>query len=452
MPKKTELRIFLSSPNDVSEERDLVEHVVNRINRSLSDELSVFLRLLRWEQLAPSAGNVQKRINEEIKRYDIFIGIMGDRFGSPTETSESGTQAEFEDAYELWKNNAGVYEIMFYFREIQCCPKNLDEAEQLYKAIKFRTEISEKLHYRKYKEPHDFEQFLRDDLEKTVKRLIKKEKAFQERHPIHTKQKILSTIEKIVRIWDTMPMPSSFIPGDCADVHRFYRAQIQTTDGFIRSNGEDHLIQGNFVTIFKDPVRPFDIQIGDTRSIRHTGNPNAIPDLTNLDLGSVKNMYPFIQVEGYKWIRMVLAELSSDQKILDFIHEKDNDPQVKIIAAKNPSASSELQNKECIFCQADFRLKRTKQSGSKKTLIIANDYPYGPYFHYIAFPSRPVHAWQDLELADIADLNQTILIFLKKKFEAHEWISQPAGVFIGLNSSIKHLVLAVCRSCNRQVN
>ncbi len=249
--------------------------------------------------------------------------------------------------------------------------------------------------------------------------------------------------------WKTSLINSSFSPGADGGEPRFDRVRIPTTSGWTRRNTAEGMvgetdkeaIQDNFVYFIKDPIRPFGIQIGESRSKRHLGNPMAIPDLTNLDLKSIKNMYPFLQVTGFKWIRMVLAELSTDPKILQYIHDTDPDPHVKTIASKNPSASSELQKEECIFCKDAFLKDRMLPSASSLTRIIKNDFPFGPYFHYIAFPARAIHAWEELEMIDIYDLNLTLWRYLQHQKSQAVWFPEPSGVHIGLNSTIRHLVI-----------
>ncbi len=442
-----EICIFLSSPNDVIEERKAVEKIVSSLNKVLGKDLEISIKLERWENLPPGAGSVQEQINSRINAYDIFLGIMAERFGSPTEKSESGTQEEFEAAYDLWKTNTVVSDILFYFRTPHEVPNTPDDAEQLFKVLKFKEGLSAKLMYKSYDSKDDFKSMLRDDLETTIRIILSKSSKSYENENENEKgpPNILGRVkhvdvEELEQHWSNNNLSTSFVPGADNRTSEFLRARIETTGGYSKNILGEETYKPNFVTILKDPIRPFDIQIGETRAMRIMGKPLAIPDLVNLDLASVKNMYPFIQVEGYKWIRMVLAELTTDPKILDYINANDHDLQIKDIASKNPSASSELQRKECIFCSDNFKSKRLKHSGSENTLIIANDYPYGPFFHYIAFPERAIHAWQDLTLGDIADLNVTMWKFLRRE-RNNNWSPSPAGVVIGLNSSIKHLVM-----------
>ena len=99
------VRVFIASPGDVSEERDVVSLVVNELRRILSDIRQVELEPVRWETHAwPDVGaDPQDVINRQISRYDVFVGIMWRRFGTPTKRAESGTSEEFDRAYRYFK-------------------------------------------------------------------------------------------------------------------------------------------------------------------------------------------------------------------------------------------------------------------------------------------------------------------------------------------------------------
>ena len=84
------LRIFIASPSDVSEERDIVSNVVvpeiQRIfghNQLVGNKQQIELEAVRWETHAwPAIGDdAQDVINKEIGDYDILVGIMWKRFG-----------------------------------------------------------------------------------------------------------------------------------------------------------------------------------------------------------------------------------------------------------------------------------------------------------------------------------------------------------------------------------
>lgn len=49
--------------------------------------------------------------------YDIFLGIMWARFGTPTPRADSGTEEEFERALGRYQDNPSSMDVMFYFKE-----------------------------------------------------------------------------------------------------------------------------------------------------------------------------------------------------------------------------------------------------------------------------------------------------------------------------------------------
>jgi len=98
MPKvTTNLKVFLSSPGDLVEERRAFKDVIEDLNQILANT-DVRLDLVMWEtDTYPSLGNdAQSIINEQIDDdYDIFVGLMWIRFGTQTPRAGSGTEEEF---------------------------------------------------------------------------------------------------------------------------------------------------------------------------------------------------------------------------------------------------------------------------------------------------------------------------------------------------------------------
>src|SRR5688500_10112896 len=117
MPQRR-IRIFVASPGDVQEERNILSEIINELNFTLTalmPEKGAFLELVKWETHAyPAAGRPQAIINKQVGSYDIFIGIMWKRFGTDTGVAESGTIEEFNNAFERWKE-IGQPHVMFYF-------------------------------------------------------------------------------------------------------------------------------------------------------------------------------------------------------------------------------------------------------------------------------------------------------------------------------------------------
>lgn len=108
------LRVFISSPSDVQNFRLCCEKVIEDINRLYAHSISLQLDIVRFEQnIVPNMGRPQGVINDQarIADCDVFVGILGARFGSPTGAMrpdgltpfESGTEEEFYIAYSNWQ-------------------------------------------------------------------------------------------------------------------------------------------------------------------------------------------------------------------------------------------------------------------------------------------------------------------------------------------------------------
>jgi hypothetical protein len=164
------LKIFVASPSDVSEERETVSFVVQEIKRTIGDIRNVELETVKWETHSfPDVGDdAQDVINRQIGKYDVLVGIMWKRFGTPTKRSDSGTGEEFERAYEYFKKFKRP-KIMFYFRKTPFYPSNEDEVSQIKKVLRFRKKL-EKLGvlFWEYQQPLDFERDLREHLIRQV--------------------------------------------------------------------------------------------------------------------------------------------------------------------------------------------------------------------------------------------------------------------------------------------
>lgn len=134
-------KVFLASPGDVQEERGIVRKVIETYNQIHSSD-NIRLELLCWEDSThPSFGDYpQDVVNSQIgDDYDVFIGILWARFGTPTPKYESGTEEEFYRAYERYKNGDSI-ELLVYRKDESIPPSSID-VEQLQKVNSFTSEV-----------------------------------------------------------------------------------------------------------------------------------------------------------------------------------------------------------------------------------------------------------------------------------------------------------------------
>ena len=192
--------VFVASPADVKKERDLLEAVIKEVNLTHGVPLGYELELWRYEENAfPSTGKPQDVINRIAKPYQLFIGIMWKRFGTPTLLAGSGTEEEYNKAYEAWQNNK-VIDIMFYFCKKPVAPGSLEEIDQLGKVFKFKEALNNKSFIWDYNNPKDFEEKIRKHLCLKMSEVIKNKDAVN-----ISKAKPDEEIIKIFRsTWDRM--------------------------------------------------------------------------------------------------------------------------------------------------------------------------------------------------------------------------------------------------------
>lgn len=157
------IRIFIASPSDVFRERATVENLIIELNYSVASKLGFVLELLSWEKLLPGMGHPQQVIWNQVdmEDIDIFIGILWNRFGTPTNKASSGTEEEFNVAYSSWKRNKRP-KILFYFCENKI--NNEIEIKQRSAVEFFQKRLNKIGITRSYLQLKEFEYYLRNDL------------------------------------------------------------------------------------------------------------------------------------------------------------------------------------------------------------------------------------------------------------------------------------------------
>jgi hypothetical protein len=137
------VRIFVASPGDVQSERDQLEKVVSELNLTISaiaPEKKIVLELIRWEKnVPPGLGQgPQDVVNQHISQYDIFVGILWKRLGTPTAEANSGTEEEFQGAYKRWEKNKTLPVLFYFCQQPFPPPRTPEEVDQLGKVVAFR--------------------------------------------------------------------------------------------------------------------------------------------------------------------------------------------------------------------------------------------------------------------------------------------------------------------------
>ncbi|WP_138058584.1 DUF4062 domain-containing protein [Sulfitobacter geojensis] len=164
-----QIRVFISSPNDMAEERDLVAEVCNQISQDIGLIKGFIIDPIRWDThtVSSKAERSQLAISEQLGSYDIYLGLMGFYFGSSTGKYASGTEEEFEDALQLNLAN-GKPLIQFYFSSSKVDVDQLDLAQ--FEQVKaFRKKIGDNgVYYRKFNDLSQLQALVRQGLTKLV--------------------------------------------------------------------------------------------------------------------------------------------------------------------------------------------------------------------------------------------------------------------------------------------
>jgi Domain of unknown function (DUF4062) len=197
-------KVFVASPSDVNEERGILDEIINELNLTLPKKYNIRLELLKWETHAnPDIGeSPQQIINEDIGNdYDIFIGILWSKFGTPTPNYLSGTQEEFFKALQMYKDKPGLIKIMFYFKKADI-PYDMIDTKSIDSIRSFKEDLtSKKTLYWEYKSIDEFQSLIRIQLTRQILELdslantTSKPKSTSEKEQIEGELGLLDYIE-----------------------------------------------------------------------------------------------------------------------------------------------------------------------------------------------------------------------------------------------------------------
>ena len=172
--------IFLASPGDVDAEREHVRRFFERYNKLTAQLWKVRFEVVDWENYSTSGvGRPQELITQQtLTKYQgslaLVIGIMAQRFGSPTGEADSGTEEEFNWAMES-NQDTGFPEVKWFFRKVDSLviPPDPTAAasalEQWTKVLAFRKrmqDLNNPVFYAEYPSVEGFRDVIDRDLER----------------------------------------------------------------------------------------------------------------------------------------------------------------------------------------------------------------------------------------------------------------------------------------------
>jgi hypothetical protein len=170
-------KCFISSPGDCQSERESCEKIIDNINIGFAKHLGINFESFMWEyNVLPDMGrNGQEIIDEYVSKsnYDVFIGIMKNRYGHPTKKAGSGTEHEFNDALERKADSENnLPRILFFFgkENVDLDNPEIDKILAQHKKVKeFKSKIGNEGLYINFEDIDSFEKKLKEKLELFVK-------------------------------------------------------------------------------------------------------------------------------------------------------------------------------------------------------------------------------------------------------------------------------------------
>ena len=169
--KKNVLRILIASPGDVTAERDLAEKIVGETNQGLGPNSEVLFQSIRAESdVSPGIGSdPQAVINAQVPEFEIFVGIMWTRLGTPTPRAVSGTVEEFERAIAAWKRSPAAVRVMFFFNQSNA-PIDQIDLDQLKALREFKASLTARgVYFKEYRDEEQFRALLSSALWRTAR-------------------------------------------------------------------------------------------------------------------------------------------------------------------------------------------------------------------------------------------------------------------------------------------
>jgi hypothetical protein len=167
------LKMLVSCTAELQAERGLLERVVADVNRIIEDADDVTIRLIDWRRdVVPGVGSdAQQVINAQTQDYEIYLGMLGTRFGTPTPRAGSGTEDEFNIAYRRFRADPTSVRLLFYFRTgISGGVMDLDP-EQLQRVQNFRDRLGREggVLFSEFTAAEEFIQLTRDHLVQLIR-------------------------------------------------------------------------------------------------------------------------------------------------------------------------------------------------------------------------------------------------------------------------------------------
>lgn len=168
MKQVHQIKIFISCPGGNTNEIDSIRLIVDEINKTSGKDNGYTLECLSWsmDTYTQVRTDAQEVINEQIDpEYDILVGILWHRAGTPTKRDKSGTIEEINRAI-----SNKIKELLIYFNT--ATPDSLDSIDgtQLNIIKEFKRDLSQRgVLYKEYSGIRHFESQFRVHLTSLIR-------------------------------------------------------------------------------------------------------------------------------------------------------------------------------------------------------------------------------------------------------------------------------------------
>lgn len=183
------VRIFVSSPDDLAEERRCAREVIQQLSGQVIGGSQVILEPMLWETDSPPI--VGQKAQQAIDYYfgkasdtDIYLGMLWSTLGSPVVLNNrryaSGTLYEFEDAYRRSKSVHRPKMLLYRCdRPSNASPESVDRVRAFFESFKGEFPAYEGSPAR-FSETEQFRARLERDLLRVLERLVKERQTDEE--------------------------------------------------------------------------------------------------------------------------------------------------------------------------------------------------------------------------------------------------------------------------------
>lgn len=149
------MRVFISSVIDeLREERFAAKNAVVELSK---EPLGLSLIPIMFEEFGARSESAREAYVAEVKRADIYLGIIGGEYGRVTDNKKgiSATRSEYNEAYRQYQKRRNRFDILIFVKEID--QRELKEKE-------FWEEIAERHTYSSFKDSRGLRDKVKNDL------------------------------------------------------------------------------------------------------------------------------------------------------------------------------------------------------------------------------------------------------------------------------------------------